>query len=67
MHSNQTKVWNDLKRDTIGARNKSELITKISRWWNNKKNDLEYCNKKSDHLERVVDMCIAMEGQSTCL
>ena len=63
----QTKVWNDLKRETVGAKNKAELIIKISKWWNSKKNDLEYCNKKFDHLKRVIDMCIAMAGQATGL
>ena len=60
-------MWNDLKRETAGARNKRELIIKISRWWNSHKNDLEYCKKKLYHIEKVVDMCIAMAGRATGL
>ena len=29
--------------------------------------DLDYCNKKFDHLPRVIDMCIAMAGRATGL
>jgi hypothetical protein len=29
--------------------------------------DLVYCNKKFDHLDRVIDMCIAMAGRATGL
>ena len=61
------QVWNDLKRETIGAKNKAELIAKIRKWWNSKKYDLGYCNKKFDHLYRVIDMCITMGGQATGL
>jgi hypothetical protein len=59
------KVWNDLKREIVGAKNKSEIVRNISKWWNAHKNDLEYCNKKFDN--RVIDMCITMTGQATGL
>ena len=58
---------NDLKRETVGAKNKRELVRKISKWWNDHKNDLAYCNRKFDHLTRVIDMCITMAGQATGL
>ena len=47
------QAWNDLKRETIGAKNKAELIAKIRKWWNSKKIDLY--------------MCITMGGQATGL
>jgi hypothetical protein len=61
------QVWNDLKRETNGARNKLDLIRKIVNWWKTKENDLVYCNKKFDHLPKVIDMCIAMPGAATGL
>jgi hypothetical protein len=36
------QVWNDLKRETNGARNKLDLIRKIVNWWKTKENDLVY-------------------------
>ena len=48
------KVWNDLKRETVGAKNKRELVRNVSKWSNDHKNDLEYCNRKFDHLTRVI-------------
>ena len=48
-------------------KNKNQLIRAITNWWNAHKNDLDYCNKKFDHLPRVIDMCIAMAGRATGL
>ena len=53
-----------LKERQTGARQK---IRKIVKWWKSKENDLEYCNKKFDHLPKVIDMCIAMAGAATGL
>ena len=54
-------------KETRMARKKRELILRISRWLNSHKDDLDYCKKKFDHLERVIDMCIAMAGRATGL
>ena len=43
------------------------LIRAIRTFWDEKKDDLEYCNKTFDHLQRVIDMCIAVCGRATGL
>ena len=43
----------------------AHLIVSIRRFWNLRMNDLEYCNKKFDHLEKVIDRVI-VDVQPVC-
>ena len=38
------KVWNDLKRETEGVKNKKELIRRIAKWWKKKWQNFFYRN-----------------------
>ena len=62
-------VWNDLKFHlcSIGPKlkNQADLVSEINKWWLTKLEDLEYCKKKFDHLQRVIDMIIALCGRAT--
>ena len=63
-------VWNDLKYylcTEVQPTTKDELVNGIQTFWSNKKNDIKYCNKKIDHLYKVIDRCIALTGNATGL
>jgi transposase len=63
-------VWNDLKYylcTQVHPRTKADLLEGINKFWLKKKDDLNYCNKKIDHLYKVVDRCIALTGSATGL
>ena len=60
-------VWNDLKYflcTEIHPQNKNELINGILYFWRNKV-DVEYCNKKIDHLDKVINKMILLKGRAT--
>ena len=62
-------VWNDLKFNfgsiVSKLKNQADLVREINKWWLTKLEDLEYCKKKFDHLQRVIDMIIALCGRAT--
>jgi len=63
-------VWNDLKYylcTEVQSKTKNELINGITTFWNNKRYDLDYCNKKIDHLYKVIDRLVALTGVATGL
>ncbi len=37
----------------------ADLISSINRFWLEKEDDIEYCNKKFDHVLRAIDLTIA--------
>ena len=45
-------VWNDLKRIMEGKHctTINLLVREIIKWWQAHQNNLEYCNKKFDHI-----------------
>ena len=64
-------VWNDLKfflcKQGRQLKTKDDLISNINQFWLQKEDDLVYCNKKFDHIQRAIDMTIALGGRATGL
>ena len=63
-------VWNDLKfhlAHRCRCEDEASLARETKLWWNSKMNDLTYCNKKFDHIYRVVDRVIAFSGGASGL
>ncbi len=62
-------VWNDLKyfiRTLYKPNNMESLIEGIIYFWNNVVT-VEYCNSKIDHLDRVLNEIIKLNGLATGL
>jgi transposase len=60
-------VWNDLKNDlneNVKPNNHKELCNGIHKFWNTVVT-VDYCNKKIDHIERVLKNIIHSEGKAT--
>ena len=63
-------VWNDIKyylSKEVRPKTKNELIEGIRTFWNKKRDDLDYCNEKIDHLYKVIDRIVALTGVATGL
>ena len=45
----------------------NDLVRAAKKWWNSKMNNVTYCNKKIDHINRVVDRVIAFAGRASGL
>ena len=63
-------VWNDLKfhlTNNCSIKTQGQLIFHINTRWKSQKDDLVYCNKKFDHLPKVIDRIIASCGLATGL
>ena len=64
-------VWNDLKYflcTEVKPNTLQQLTDEIHLFWNNHANNLEYCNKKIDHIvNTVVDKVILLTGAATGL
>ena len=65
------QVWNDLKfylcKHGKKLKTKADLISAINRFWLEKEDDIEYCNKKFDHVLRAIDLTIALCGRASGL
>ena len=62
-------VWHDLKvfiRENVKPSTQAELIDGITEFWENIVT-VEYCNKKIDHLEKVLKVCVELQGLATGL
>lgn len=62
-------VWHDLKvyiSSEIKPNNRDELIAGILHFWRNRVT-VEYCNKKIDHLQKVLHTIIKLNGKATGL
>ena len=60
-------VWNDLKKyisEITKPGNEDELINGIFEFWNSKVTP-EYCNKKINHIKRVLSAIKKLEGKAT--
>jgi len=60
-------ILNIIFSTEVQPKTKNELINGITTFWNNKRNDLDYCYKKIDHLYKVIDRLIALTGVATGL
>ena len=62
-------VWNDLKRIMEGKHctTINLLVREIIKWWQAHQNNLEYCNKKFDHIYSAIKRCIVTCGSATGL
>ena len=62
-------VWNDLKHYIgfyIKPNNMLELINGIKQFWNEKVT-IAYCNKKIDHLNKVIETILLLDGKASGL
>ena len=62
-------VWNDIKSYiglVVKPRTLQELSQGIIKFWREQVT-IEYCNRKIDHLHRVIDTVIALKGKATGL
>ena len=60
-------VWNDLKYflcTEVQPQNEMDLINGVKKIWQDKV-DFEYCNKKIDHLNKVLTKMISLTGRAT--
>ena len=60
-------VWNDLKYFLcieVQPQNEMDLINGVKKFWQDKV-DFEYCNKKIDHLNKVLTKMISLTGRAT--
>jgi hypothetical protein len=63
-------VWNDLKyhlTHKCHCVDEASLVREVKAWWNGKMNDLAYCNKKFDHIYKVIDRVVAFTGRASGL
>jgi hypothetical protein len=61
-------VWNDLKFylcSKVKPFNKKELVKGIKDFWSNI--TIEYCNRKIDHIQRVLKKVVLLQGRPTGL
>jgi hypothetical protein len=60
-------VWHDMKvylSERVKPKTLQELIDDITEFWETVVT-VEYCNRKIDHLERVFNECIKLDGKAT--
>ena len=60
-------VWNDLKNylnENVKPNNHRELCIGIHKFWNTVVT-IDYCNKKIDHIQRVLKNIIHLDGKAT--
>ena len=60
-------VWHDLKdyiSRVVKPNNKNELVNGIITFWNTYVT-VDYCNKKINHLFKVLNQIINLEGKAT--